>query len=346
MHIKKLILFIASAFLLASCSDTIKESVHRKVIDFRVVTTRGIETRIENFEKFESTALLPDGNNFYNGIEFIRTGVYYNSYEAYYWPSFTTMLRFYAWSPTAEELPGTIAINGDNQLLKDFTPSTDISSQIDFISAATSGSEETSAAGVELNFQHNLAQLEVKATCRHEGYVLKVSGISFNNFIGQATFDFESSEWELSENKITYLVEYDTARTLGDTAINLMKEDGNNALIIPQTLIQWNPGDDRTNTEKGAFIGIKIQISTKAGTRIFPLYGNYDWMAIPINGKLEAGYRYIYTIDFTAGSGFVSPDKTPPTEGSHDCFGPGDEIYGQQILISPDVSAWSIPTDI
>lgn len=340
MNSKKIIILTAFAISLTACMDKITESIQPKAIDFRIVETRGTETRIENFESFEATSLYSDGRDFFKDIEFFKTGVYYNSFEEYYWPSEDEIMKFYAWSPHKDKLPGIVAINGTDAKVYNFSPDADITKHIDFLSAHTAANQKGSSTGVVLDFNHNLSQIEIKAKSSHEGYKIKITGISLNNLIGKGDFDFESSKWSYSDVKTDYIVEFDAAREILETPVCLMLSEGNNAMVIPQTLIGWDAINDKTNTQHGSYLGVKIQISSKEGTRIFPIVGDYDWMGIPLSGELKAGTKYTYTIDYKVGSGYVSPDKTPPTGEDFDIFYPGDEIYGQMIIIDSSTTNW------
>jgi hypothetical protein len=110
-----------------------------------------------------------------------------------------------------------------------------------------------------------------------------------------------------------------------------MKEEGNNAMLIPQQLIPWDPIADKTNDAKGAYLSVYAQITTKSGSRIYPKSAgmDYGWMAVPIDTKWEAGYKYVYTLDFTNGAG-----KSDPIDG------PADEILGDPISFSVQITPW------
>lgn len=334
----KFILLSVVAMMSLSCTtENTGDKAKEREIDFRIAITRGTEITENNLASFETTALLPNGEGYFADVEYVKSGVYYRSYESYYWPSDGSDLEFYAWSPSKSKLGGTLYFDKESRCLLDFKPSENIDSQTDFISAYTPSSYSTSASGVELNFQHNLAQIEIRAKSEHEGYVHKVKGVGFANLYASGDFDFDTREWTTTDDKTFYITEYNTPKVLSSQSVTLMNGEGNNAMVIPQAFQAWDCTFDKTNTKRGVYLGVKIQICTKEGTRIYPLRGDYDWMAIPIGGEFEAGKKYIYTINYTAGSGWVYPDKPQPADGDYDVFGPGDVIYGLPITIIPTI---------
>lgn len=110
-----------------------------------------------------------------------------------------------------------------------------------------------------------------------------------------------------------------------------MGDDGN-AMLLPQTTIAWKPdyetGDEtdtnKVNThngDKGSYIAVLLQITNK--DRSLVLYpftdqvGNgetpkFAWAAVPVAFTWEKGKKYIYTLDFSNGAGYVDP-KDPDT---------------------------------
>ena len=119
-----------------------------------------------------------------------------------------------------------------------------------------------------------------------------------------------------------------------------MATDGNNAMLIPQQLTAWTPDSDKTNTKKGAYIAVKVNITTASGARIYPdaSVGEYDWVAVPVGTNWVAGQKYVYTLDFSNGAGRVDPEKPDPTDP--DPFEPGEPILGDPIKFTVTVTPW------
>ena len=96
------------------------------------------------------------------------------------------------------------------------------------------------------------------------------------------------------------------------------------AFMIPQQFAPWDPETDSQNQNGGAYIAVKVQVSTSAGVRVFPKENDdYAWVAIPIIGsdvldesgyaradayQWKGDYAYYYTLDFTNGAGYIEPN--------------------------------------
>ena len=117
---------------------------------------------------------------------------------------------------------------------------------------------------------------------------------------------------------------------------------GGSAMLIPQQLTAWDAAGDKPNAGFGAYLAVKLQITTKASARVYPaeIVGDYDWAAVPINTNWEAGKKYVYTLDFTSGAGKVDPEKEDPSDPT-DPFKPGDDILGNNaIKFTVQVTEW------
>ena len=122
-----------------------------------------------------------------------------------------------------------------------------------------------------------------------------------------------------------------------------MKASGDNAMVIPQQLTAWDPTNP---TSTGAYIGVLVNIKVKATengnftAQAYPAVKDaFDWVAIPIDTKWEAGKRYSYTLDFSEGAGYVAPDLTDNNNT------PGTRI-GNDIEFDVTVGNWTEETII
>lgn len=341
---KKQIMFMAmTAMLIASCSsDDVVSTNTGRAIDFRTsVGTRGAETTTANISKFWVTAIDEAGANYFSMQEFTKKGEFFTSSPVYYWPAGT--LNFFAYSPSATELGGTLTINKDTKELKDFSPATAIADQKDFVTATASGTRATNETnGVELKFAHQLSQIEIKAKNTNTGYVYKVVGVRIGQPVSKGTFTMgTTSSWSLTTTeKTNYSVEYTTnPKTLTAEAATMMGTENDNAMLLPQQLVAWTPETDKPNANKGAYLALKIQITTKDGARVYPAKGDYDWAAVAINTNWEAGKKYVYTLDFSSGAGKVDPEKPDPDPT--DPFKPGEDILGKPIKFTVTVTEWT-----
>lgn len=346
---KKQIMFMAmTAMLIASCSsDDVVSTNTGRAIDFRTsVGTRGTETTTDNITKFWVTAIDEAGANYFSKQEFTKDGGFFTSSPVYYWPAGT--LNFFAYSPSETDLGATVTIDKDTKNLADFSPATEIANQKDFVTATASGTRAANETnGVELTFAHQLSQIEIKAKNTNTSYIYKVVGVRIGKPVSKGTFTFDTNKWTLTTTeKTNYAVEYATTpRTLAADAATMMGTANDNAMLLPQQLVAWTPETDKANTNKGAYIALKIQITTKDGARVYPAKakGDYDWAAVAINTKWEAGKKYVYTLDFSNGAGKVDPEKPQPVDPT-DPFKPGEDILGKPIKFTVIVTPWA-PAD-
>lgn len=344
-----------AAMLIASCSsDDVVSTNTGRAIDFRTsVGTRGTETTTDNITKFWVTAIDEAGANYFSKQEYKKEGEFFTSTPLYYWPVGT--LNFFAYSPSETDLGGTLTIGNTTKKLKDFSPATEIANQKDFVTATASGTRAANETdGVELTFAHQLSQIEIKAKNTNTGYIYKVVGVRIGKPVSKGTFTFGTNKWDLTTTekanttteKTNYAVEYATTpRTLAADAATMMGTANDNAMLLPQQLVAWTPETDKANTNKGAYIALKIQITTKDGARVYPAKakGDYDWAAVAINTKWEAGKKYVYTLDFSNGAGKVDPEKPQPVDPT-DPFKPGEDILGKPIKFTVIVTPW-VPAD-
>ena len=181
--------------------------------------------------------------------------------------------------------------------------------------------------------------------CREAVKVLLQEVYGYEDFRNLEVYDdlFKGKEkLQLSQGQLIeeVIMEAENEKTLNGTPESLMGMGGS-AMLIPQQLTAWDAAGDKPNAGKGAYLAVKLQITTKAGARVYPaeIVGDYDWAAVPINTNWEAGKKYVYTLDFTSGAGKVDPEKDPsdPT----DPFKPGDDILGNNaIKFTVQVTEW------
>lgn len=330
---------------LASCSKDETTGVNRgNAIDFRTaMATRAAETTTASFTKFFVTALDKENANFFTDVEFTKQSSTFTSDPAYYWPKDGSELDFFAYAPSAKDLGATVTINSTTKTLADFVPAAAIADQKDFITANAKGSKANEGTGVQLTFGHKLSQIEIKAKNGNEGYVYKVQGVRIGKPVSKGAFDFGTSAWTLGTDKTNYAVTYEgSEKTLTAASASLMATDNDNAMLLPQQLTKWDSENDKTNTAEGAYLAVKVQITTKDGARVYPaaVVGDYDWVAIPVDTEWEVGNKYVYTLDFTSGAGLVDPEKPEPVDPT-DPFEPGDPILGSPIKFTVEVTPWA-----
>ena len=351
---QKLFLAAMAAIAMTSCSNDETLEINtgtERAIDFRTaMATRATETTTANLDKFYVTAFNENKLNFpyFENLEFKRTeaeeegeSTYFTSEDRYYYPGDGSSLTFYAYAPSATDLRTSVDTDNANKnlTLKDFSPAIEISEQVDFITANATGSKEDADAGVDLKFAHRLSQIEIKGKSENTSYDFEVKGIRIGKVCSKGSFDFKNGTWELSEDEDVDVAIYEKVYADDAEPTKLSAEAtsfmaGDNAMLLPQRLDAWQP-QDLDNTNKKAYLSVLVRVTTKAGALVYPFNGDerdYAWAAIPVGIEWEAGKKYVYTLDFTTGAGFVDP-----TEDENK----GESVITGEIKFTVDVEAWS-----
>ena len=346
------------ALVFSSCSkDTIKEVRKGTAIDFRASIdhgTRATETQSWNLDCFYVTAVSGpvDGSAdsmdgfFFKDVPFSRIGDRFYSYPTYYWPEDNRIIAFMGYAPSADEMGVTSQfkienINGNRELkwyINNFAPSLEIKNQVDFVAGLTLGYNEYSIAnGITMNLAHALTQIEIRAYSNNSSYTYKVAGIRIANpksaadmthsaWPNEFTFDYKGNATAVYEDT------YDSPVTLRSYQQSIMNPESGNAILLPQTLTAWDPEGDPTNQAKGVYIGIKLQIIDKNNNQVYPTQeGDYGWVAVPLGDTWKFGDKYIYTLDFSNGAGYIDP--TDPVN-------PGKNVLGDKITFTTKLAAW------
>ena len=329
-----------------SCTkDTLKEVNDGYAIDFHVSTqTRASEVTTANLAAFNVTAIDASGKNYFTDVLFSKSGDFFISNPEYYWPG-DGELKFYAYAPVT--LTG-VSVTGSSMVVSSFTPSTSIADQQDFVVATATGNKSANETdGVQLTFQHKLAQIGIRAKNANSAYKYYIKGVKIANVISSGNFNFsptgDNPEWTYGDTHSTdsYFIKYDKAMSthLGIVGTNLMctvTADKNgaevldysvgNAMLIPQQLTKW----DKTDAPRGAYLAVLAKVETVGGSIVYPKDAStsgseYDWLLVPIDTKWEAGNRYVYTLDFTEGAGF---DES------------GEEVLGGPVKFTMEVDEW------
>ena len=122
--------------------------------------------------------------------------------------------------------------------------------------------------------------------------MFNVHGFLNGKPVSKQTFEFGTTSRTLrTDNTKSTLTIEGCEKTLTATAVSIMAKDGDNAMLLPQELTAWDSENDKTNDAEGAYLAVKVQITTKDGYRVFPAEaaGEYDWVAVAIGTKWDAG---------------------------------------------------------
>ncbi len=356
MKTTRLFLIGAMALTLGACAEDEPEAVAPKspqeAINFRpAMGSRATETTNANLSSIYVTALGETSeNDLFANLEFKKgTGGFFESSPEYYWPGDDSELTFYAYAPSQDEMGADVTINESTKQVENFAVAEDIAQQVDFVTASATGKKSVNeTSGVELDFAHQLSQIELRAKTDNNAYIVKVAGMRIGRPQYMATFDFGTSKWTLDDwhDTAVYESSCDTM-TLSSTPVSIMGAAGN-AMLMPQTLTPWSPTGDPDNVAREAYLSVLVNITSADGMRVYPFptdtikddNGNqrtFAWVSIPLSGTWEQGKHYIYTLDFTNGAGYTDPDEGPK---------PGEPVYGDPIKFTVDVDNWAQPDTI
>ena len=358
-------LMAAMATVFASCSnDEIRNTASPVEIGFNTTLSGVTRTVLDNsnFAQFKVTALnSTDGSAYFSDENVSKDGNSWFTENHYYWPD--NALDFYAYAPTDLS---NVTINQTTKQIADFVPVYNVKNQQDIVVAIGSGSKETNMEnGVNLNFKHELAQIEVKATNeRPSTYNVDVLGVKLGRVKTKATMTFPSeagnyATWTDPTEVMTYGIKYDEAITLSTEAQSLM--GGNdNWLMIPQSLTAW---DTSKTDDQGFYLSVLLRITDKSGTVIYPQPKEgqeqsevYAYSAVPVSATWAAGKKYTYTLKFfkdNGGAGVTDPDPTNPDpdlpEGDPDVDpqpipdepGGGGNIMQGTIFFTVNIEDWA-----
>ena len=350
---KKFLLWSGIAVLaIAGCAkDQTSEVNNGYAIGFRAgAGTKATELYTYQLASFYCTAVDAKDANFFTNVGFARSGDYFASSPAYYWPADGSTLKFWAYSPSNEIMGTEVAISSASQLIKGYEPEELFENQVDFITAKAEGSKANEGTGVELTFSHELAEISFHAMNGNTEYVYNVYGLRIANALTNGTYDFADGSWEFDSEtpeKASYCTIFDEPVTLKSwydelTRKRVQTADGsdyvyNTAMIIPQQLTAWDPDTDPNNDSKGSYVSLAVQITSKNGDRIFPAeaIGDYDWVAAPVATNLVKGHEHRYYLDFTKGAGLVDPEIGQSESGS---------ALGENVKFTVKVNPWDEPT--
>lgn len=352
---KAIYLCAAAALALASCSNDETVGVaQQKGISFRTVTglnTRASEVTTANLSEIKVTAFWNANNNKYDGFEnevlFSKDNSVFNSAAPKFWPKDENeVLSFTAFS---NNWTGTKTITDKNTInVAGVEINDDVDQQADmvYVTGATGTKKDNETAGVPLELGHALSQIQISAKSDNTIYTYQVKGIRIAYVDGNADFDVVRGTWSNNDAKDkVYDVTYDQPITLNGDVKTIMKDDDNNAMLIPQgATTAWDVDGDQTNNNKGTYISVLLRI-TKGADNVYPAEGadTYGWAAVPASFTWEKGKKYVYTLDFTNGAGRVDPvnpgeNVKPKPEGNDP--GKGDKILGDPIKFTVNVTEW------
>lgn len=208
---KGLILMGAAALVLSSCSQEDVLSVNNTTnndnhITFRVrsnKSTRSLEYSTYNLDDFMVFGFKgwPDDEEkvidyFANGdpVKFTREdgGLLFDSETPYYYPADGSWLYFAAYAPST--LPMT-KFGEYGGITCDFTVDSDITKQIDIISASGGSNLEKNEDDQEITFQHALTKVYISEVHNNDTrYKYEIMGVKFGNIHNSGKYEFRGEK--------------------------------------------------------------------------------------------------------------------------------------------------------
>ena len=368
---KKFTLILATVALLAAgCSKTeVVGPQNGKGINFAAYTAKTTkaaqeDVTTENLENFEVTA-FGNGALYFDDVTFKknRVSTVWESTTKYFWPAFP--LTFCAYNtPSGYDTPVqptgfTRNINTTSQTLE-VIPAAELANQEDLVAAYAAGKKESDATStgnsLSLTFNHYLTQVIVKAkNARSDIYKVEVDSVKIANMAGHGTYTFSTNIMKAPEDIINgeYSIDYKAgfpAKTLTSVAQAVMPNTNNGNgrwYLIPQSVTSWDPETNRTNTNHGTYLALKVKITANNGTlKIYPAKDEeFGWMAVPIPSslKFEQGKKYTVNINFFAnnGAGYVDPEKGSDLDGNGAADDKGKKIICGEIKFDATVNNWA-----
>lgn len=331
-----------------SCvKDEVVKIRESQAIGFRTfVETRGLDSDTNTLRSFYVTALETGADTpYFEDLMFMKLGTKdYQSNPVYYWPGNERKLEFYAYAPSVADMGdgADVTITHSEKSITGYTVNDDITLQKDLIFAYNNneGAGFDEVESVPLAFNHLLSRISVYARTSSD-YIYNIAGVRLGGAYNKGDIaDLYDTVWSTAtyNSKSIYSMTYDddivtVQKNEGSTSLlkvlpNLNSYDDDNYMfMIPQTITPWDPENDNTNVNKGAYISVRLQINTADGVRVYPSESDtddgYAWVAVPISEvEWKCGYSYTYYLDFTYGAGYVDPGEE----------GAGEKVLGDAVI--------------
>ena len=371
---KKFTLILATVALLAAgCSKTeVVGPQNGKGINFAAYTAKTtkapqIDVERGNLTKFEVTA-FGNGALYFDNVTFEKHTTnnitVWESDTKYFWPAFALTFCAYntpsGYATQVQPTGFTRNINTTSQTLE-VAPAAELAYQEDLVAAYAAHKRESNAVNtnhsLSLTFNHYLTQVIVKAkNARYNTYKVVVESVKIANMVGHGTYTFSTNIMAAPEDIINgeYSIDYKAgfpAKTLTSVAQAVMPNTNNGNgrwYLIPQSVTSWDPETNRTNTNHGTYLALKVKITANNGAlKIYPATGDdFGWMAVPIPDALEfaQGKKYTVNINFFSdakkGAGYVDPEAGSDLDGNGAADDMGMKIIGGEIKFNATVDPW------
>ena len=248
------------------------------------------------------------------------------------WPDAGTTLHFFAYYPAVEEMKKNIDRQKFDLLTKavpaqdgplidtrieNFLVARDIADQVDFIAAYSSGTQAAGgSSGIELNFSHQLARIEISAWGASEKYDFEIAGLRIGNPLTQGHFSFsplmsagsKTGGWSVTSQNvvehifsegesIVVLSKENSSHTDQDNAASIMG-NGGPAMVIPmaEKIEAWegkadpNIDSDSYTTDK-LYFSVLLRVRNRENEIVYPYPNDRNnipvtYLAVGSDGKV------------------------------------------------------------
>ena len=183
--------------------------------------------------------------------------------------------------------------------LENFRINRDISRHVDFVAATTEGSKSDHLySGVELNFQHQMTRVGLRAWGTNATYNVEIAGVRIGSPVIEGTFNFSAvpdnpeegdnsiGGWILGASPVRDCVEYifreaddtvipiDGSRNNSENSASSIMGNGGWSMVIPYTHTAWNHNADAPNNLQGMYFSVLLRVNDKSGIQLYPYPGN------------------------------------------------------------------------
>lgn len=193
--------------------------------------------------------------------------------------------------------------------LQNFTVSKDISRHVDFVIATADASKDKNLySGVNLQFNHMLGRIELKAWGNSTKYDIEIAGLRLAgvalkgsiNFSGSwsGVTDKSSVEYIFREGDIVIPICSGKHNTAG-TATSIMGKGGM-AMLLPGSSITttaWDPKNYPANTPNGCYISVLLRVKDKTGKLLYPYIEVSD-----LSSTVDQMDDICFSVDSTTGN--------------------------------------------
>lgn len=354
---------IALCFCVAACEPEFDAQRAFNVTDSPILfkvsldrpDTKAMDITTANISSFEATAYPANNTSsaYFSAVTFNGSGSpkVFSSTSGESWPD--AALDFYAWA--AGSASSQVSKTAYNTFT--VTPSTNPSSQVDFVFACAKNHSVSSVTDgvLPLNFRHTESRIAVKVKNTGSKYRFVVSGWKVCYLDNSATFTHNGSStagsgllpascW--SNNSSPSISNYYEQTLSGNVNVAASTSspvtlDGD-MVVIPQTTTkaQRYSSTSAGALPNGSYVAIKVKIIDNATERVIfsDESGNPAWAIWPIAFDWSPGQKYTYSVDLSKGAYY----ETNPAAGTSDLFAFDNEFVGISVTVGSFTSTEEI----